>query len=250
MELGKKIAEIRKENGLTQEDLAELCSVTRQTISNWENGKSYPDLETLVLISDRFEVSLDAMLKGDSRMVSEISQEQKRGKHFALKIAAAIAVTAAVLLGAYAFAYLHESYIPFDESGISATDSGTVYTDRNYSCFYGHSYVSETDGDEQHLVEFIYLTGSIYSQYLEKKPEKLLTIASYSEAQGQSVGEDGRILNYIVTEVYYLPESCVKELGLQKGKHAALIPAGTSESEAREQLSQIKEDSILLWKRP
>ena len=77
MELGKKIAEIRKENGLTQEDLAELCSVTRQTISNWENGKSYPDLETLVLISDRFEVSLDAMLKGDSRMVSEISQEQK-----------------------------------------------------------------------------------------------------------------------------------------------------------------------------
>ena len=98
-----------------------------------------------------------------------------------------------------------------------------MYTDRNYSCFYGHSYVSETDGDEQHLVEFIYLTGCIYSQYLEKKPEKLLTIASYSEAQGQSVGEDGSILNYIVTEVYYLPESCVKELGLQKGKHAALI---------------------------
>ncbi|MBQ1525181.1 MAG: helix-turn-helix transcriptional regulator, partial [Firmicutes bacterium] len=60
MELGKRIAEIRKDRGLTQEGLAELCSVTRQTISNWENGKSYPDLETLVLISDTFDVSLDA----------------------------------------------------------------------------------------------------------------------------------------------------------------------------------------------
>ena len=59
MELGKRIAEIRKEHGLTQEGLAEICSVTRQTISNWENGKSYPDLETLVLISDTFDVSLD-----------------------------------------------------------------------------------------------------------------------------------------------------------------------------------------------
>jgi len=40
MELGKRIAEIRKDRGLTQEGLAELCSVTRQTISNWENGVS------------------------------------------------------------------------------------------------------------------------------------------------------------------------------------------------------------------
>ena len=52
MELGKRIAEIRKEHSLTQEGLAEICNVTRQTISNWENGKSYPDLETLVLMSN------------------------------------------------------------------------------------------------------------------------------------------------------------------------------------------------------
>ena len=82
MELGKRIAEIRKDRGLTQEGLAELCSVTRQTISNWENGKSYPDLETLVLISDTFDVSLDAMLKGDRKMVSDITKDQKHGKGF------------------------------------------------------------------------------------------------------------------------------------------------------------------------
>lgn len=51
MELGKRITELRKANNLTQEGMAERCSVTRQTISNWENGKSYPDLEMLVFIS-------------------------------------------------------------------------------------------------------------------------------------------------------------------------------------------------------
>ena len=62
MESGKGIPQIRKENYLTQDELAEICCVTRQTISNWENGKSYPDRDTLVLLSDSFGVSLDAML--------------------------------------------------------------------------------------------------------------------------------------------------------------------------------------------
>ena len=65
MELGRRITELRKANNLTQEGLAERCSVTRQTISNWENGKSYPDLEMLVFISDSIDISLDALVKGD-----------------------------------------------------------------------------------------------------------------------------------------------------------------------------------------
>ena len=59
MELGKNISEIRKNNNLTQDDLANKYFITRQTISNWENGKSYPDLETLVKISNDFNISLD-----------------------------------------------------------------------------------------------------------------------------------------------------------------------------------------------
>ena len=68
MELGKRIAEIRKGHNLTQEGLAEICSVTRQTISNWENGKSYPDLETLVLISDQV---LNAMRSANCKKFKE-----------------------------------------------------------------------------------------------------------------------------------------------------------------------------------
>lgn len=63
MKIGTKIIEIRKERNMTQEDFAKLFHVTRQTVSNWENEKSYPDLQTLVQISNEFDVSLDTMLK-------------------------------------------------------------------------------------------------------------------------------------------------------------------------------------------
>lgn len=96
MELGKRILTIRKENDLTQDELAEICSVTRQTISNWENGKSYPDLDTLVLLSDSFGVSLDAMLKGDREMVSEITKEQKQGRYHRIKMVIAVIIAVAI----------------------------------------------------------------------------------------------------------------------------------------------------------
>ena len=82
MELGKNILKIRKDNNLTQDDLAEKYYVTRQTISNWENGKSYPDLETLVKISDDFKISLDILLKEDNKMIKDISKKQNDYKWF------------------------------------------------------------------------------------------------------------------------------------------------------------------------
>lgn len=78
MQLGQAIAKIRKERGLTQEAFAKMFNVTRQTISNWENEKSYPDLSTLVKISDEFNVSLDVLLKGDFRMVKDIDKKIKK----------------------------------------------------------------------------------------------------------------------------------------------------------------------------
>lgn len=78
MQLGQAIAQIRKERGLTQEAFAKMYNVTRQTVSNWENEKSYPDLSTLVKISDEFNVSLDILLKGDFRMVKDIDKKIKK----------------------------------------------------------------------------------------------------------------------------------------------------------------------------
>lgn len=64
MEIGRKLKESRMKMELTQEYVAEQIGVSRQTISNWENNKSYPDIVSVIKMSDLYEVSLDYLLKG------------------------------------------------------------------------------------------------------------------------------------------------------------------------------------------
>lgn len=71
MELGKRIRQYRMDATLSQEELAERIFVTRQTVSNWENDKSYPDIKSLVLLSEVFHVSLDQFIKGDLEKMKE-----------------------------------------------------------------------------------------------------------------------------------------------------------------------------------
>lgn len=78
--IGKQILSIRKEKQLTQEEFGRLFHVTRQTVSNWENEKSYPDLQMLVDMSDQFGISLDVLLKEDSKMVKTIDKERMHSK--------------------------------------------------------------------------------------------------------------------------------------------------------------------------
>lgn len=65
MELGRRIKEYRSAAQMTQEELAEKMFVSRQTISNWENDKSYPDIHSLLMLGNLFDVSLDILVKGD-----------------------------------------------------------------------------------------------------------------------------------------------------------------------------------------
>ena len=58
MNIGEQINNLRKQHGLSQDDFANLFNVSRQTISNWENGKSYPDLEMIIKISNYFKKHL------------------------------------------------------------------------------------------------------------------------------------------------------------------------------------------------
>ena len=80
MEIGKKLKNARVQSGMTQENVAEKINVSRQTISNWENEKSYPDLQMLIDISNQFEISLDTLIKEDSKMVKTIDKERVLGK--------------------------------------------------------------------------------------------------------------------------------------------------------------------------
>ena len=83
MELGSQIKKYRNELSLSQDALAEKVYVSRQTISNWENGKSYPDVNSLVLLSEVFHTSIDYLIKGDVEVMkkqvrSEDTREFKR----------------------------------------------------------------------------------------------------------------------------------------------------------------------------
>lgn len=79
MELGKQIKRYRNELAISQEELAERIYVSRQTISNWENDKSYPDVHSLVLLSEAFNTSIDNLIKGDVEiMKEEISKEDRK----------------------------------------------------------------------------------------------------------------------------------------------------------------------------
>ena len=74
MELYKQIKRYRTDMNLSQEELAEKIYVTRQTISNWENEKSYPDIISVIALSDLYSVSLDELLKGDQKMAEHLEE--------------------------------------------------------------------------------------------------------------------------------------------------------------------------------
>ena len=87
MEIGNTIRSLRAEAGISQEELAERIFVSRQTISNWENGKFYPDVQSLALIAELFSVSIDSLVKGDlpmmeSKIVQEDAKRLKRNAVF------------------------------------------------------------------------------------------------------------------------------------------------------------------------
>lgn len=77
MQIGNQMKKYRDQFHLSQEQLAEKIYVSRQTISNWETNKSYPDIHSLVLLSQIFNVSIDQLVKGDLEMMKyQIKKEE------------------------------------------------------------------------------------------------------------------------------------------------------------------------------
>lgn len=81
MNFSKQLKKYRKLNGFNQEDLAEKIYVTRQTISKWENDKTYPDIHNLIALSILFDVSLDELVKGDVDKMKRIMEQEKMDKN-------------------------------------------------------------------------------------------------------------------------------------------------------------------------
>lgn len=96
MEIAEQIKNHRMQLQLSPEELAKRIYVSRQTISNWENEKSYPDIHSLLLLSNLFGVPVDELIKGDlKKMKQEINQEEvnafnRQGNIFSALVIASI----------------------------------------------------------------------------------------------------------------------------------------------------------------
>ena len=98
MEVSKRIREERERKGISQEELARQIFVSRQTVSNWETGKTCPDVQSLLLMSNLFDVSVDSLVKGDvETMAKEI--ENFELQRFKIKASMGLSV-ALIVLGA------------------------------------------------------------------------------------------------------------------------------------------------------
>ena len=74
MDIGQKLKEYRLKVNLSQDEVAEKLGITRQTLSNWENNKFYPDILYVIELSDLYNISLDELIKGDKNMIEHIKE--------------------------------------------------------------------------------------------------------------------------------------------------------------------------------
>lgn len=101
------IKERRKALNLTQQELADRLFVSRQTVSNWENGKNFPDIPTLIAISDQVDLSLDYLLKGDAAYMEKVEEDyqliENKQKEKLIQLIAGVTQLVIILLAATSF---------------------------------------------------------------------------------------------------------------------------------------------------
>ncbi|MFO3666407.1 MULTISPECIES: helix-turn-helix domain-containing protein [Anaerococcus] len=74
MKIGEKLKQARLNKKMTQEEVADKLYVSRQSISNWENNKTYPDIGNVLALSDLYEISLDELLKGSDNFMKHLEE--------------------------------------------------------------------------------------------------------------------------------------------------------------------------------
>jgi len=92
MSISEILKQARADAELSQEDVAEKVGVSRQTVSSWETGKSYPDIASVIALSDTYGVSLDSLMKGDTKMIEHLEESTNVTKSNKQKAASILAL--------------------------------------------------------------------------------------------------------------------------------------------------------------
>ena len=82
MEFHEKLQELRKQKGLTQEELAEVLYVSRSAVSKWESGRGYPNIDSLRALAKFFSVTVDELLSGDEVLSLAEEEQREKARHF------------------------------------------------------------------------------------------------------------------------------------------------------------------------
>ncbi|MBM6786026.1 helix-turn-helix transcriptional regulator [Collinsella tanakaei] len=118
MNFNERLIDLRRKRGLSQEQLGYELGVSRQTVSHWELGQSYPDFQRLVLLSDYYEMSLDELVKGvdvgdvrslneSEKQISSIYSDLKRGKEAARRVWLLLLIAGCVVLVFFALVVIY-----------------------------------------------------------------------------------------------------------------------------------------------
>ena len=146
--IGKFIKKLRKDNNLTQDELAKKLGVTYQAVSKWENGKSIPDIAILKTISELFNVNIDELLEGSV----------KNKKKLNMKIFIPITVLVICVVGIFVFFVVHKETYEFKVLETDSNDfdvSGVLAFSPDKSSIYISSinYNDENDDDKYKVLE-------------------------------------------------------------------------------------------------
>lgn len=114
MTIGEQLGQARRHQGLTQQQVAAALHVTRQTISNWETGRSYPDIASSIACCRLYDLSLDRLLREDGRMVADLKQKEQERQAAKCLYWAAYAVTMLAMVAII----LHLYHVPGAAIGI------------------------------------------------------------------------------------------------------------------------------------
>lgn len=127
MAIGEIIKDCRLKKELTQEELGNIFFVSRQLISKWENGKSYPDLNQLIQLSDYFDLSLDELMRGDKKMIKKKDLQANIGRKgkWVIVVIAVILISAALYFSIWSIK-VHTLYKHLRDDNWS--DKGFYYT--------------------------------------------------------------------------------------------------------------------------
>lgn len=173
MKIGERLKEKRQAANLSQKELADILHVSRQTISSWEVGRTYPDLEILVHISEFYTVPLDELLKEDSTLVEDISQKVKNSERRKLMNRfLSLMLVLVSCLGIY-YAIQHYRSQMTNEAGLSQSDLLNTTWQLNFT---------SSQDIEQSILSFDQNSIAIFNQYnpritpAESKNPKILDI--------------------------------------------------------------------------